>query len=214
MKIYVYVAAIIPWSSFPTIYFFMERSVFEIILKTWSNTEIPPKPSKKAHNIIFIEIFFVAIDAISDTPFVSSIIPDIIGLANLIGILSNFKMGYKMYDIASNILLLFNIDIATENITTKPPIIIIVLLDSNIASERIAPKSFKVHVWAFLLIEMPVELFLEVCLILEYNPNIKPTEIADKICVQNNKIPIEEFENIVIPHSSNNKQWTRVICKA
>lgn len=205
MKIYVYVAAIIPWRSFPTIYFFMERSVFETILKTWSNTEIPPKPSKKAHNIIFTEILLVAIDVISETPFVSSIIPDIIGLANVIGILSNFKMGYKIYDIASNILLLFNIDISTENITTNPPIIIIVLLDSNIASERIEPKSFKVHVWTFLLIGIPVELFLEVCFILEYNPNINPTEIADKICVKNNKIPIEEFENIVIPHSSNNK---------
>lgn len=183
----------------------MERSVLEIMLKTWSNTEIPPKPSKKAHSTIFIEIFFVAIDVIRDTPFVSSIIPDIIGLANDIGTLSNFKIGYKMYDITSNILLLFNMDITTENITTNPPIIIIVLLDSSIAAERIAPKSFKVQVWEFLLIGIPVELFLEVCITLEYNPNIKPTEIADKICVKNSKIPIEEFENIVIPHSSDNE---------
>lgn len=183
----------------------MERSVLEIILKTWSNTEIPPKPSKKAHSTIFIEIFFVAIDVISDTPFVSSIIPDIIGLAKERGILSNFKMGYKMYDITSNILLLFNIDITTEKITTKPPIIIIVVLDSKIALERIAPKSFKVHAWTSLQRGMLAETFLEFCFILEYNPKIKPTEIADKICVKNSKIPIEEFENIVIPHSSNNK---------
>ncbi len=143
----------------------------------------------------------------------SSIIPDIIGLAKERGILSNFKMGYKMYDITSNILLLFNIDITTENITTKPPIIIIVLLDSKIALERIAPKSFKVQVWEFLLIGIPVELFCEFCFGVDYSRKRKPTEIADKICVKNSKIPIEEFENIVIPHSSNNKQWTRVICK-
>lgn len=123
----------------------MERSDFEIMLKTCNNTEIPPKPSINAHNTIFTEMLFVAIDVISEIPFVSSIIPDIIGLANEKPRLSNFKIGYNMYDTISNILLLFKIDIITENITTKPPIIIIVLLDSKMASERIEPKFLKLQ---------------------------------------------------------------------
>ena len=35
---------------------------------------------------------------------------------------------------------LLKIEIITENITTKPPIIIIVLLDSRMAFESISPK--------------------------------------------------------------------------
>lgn len=113
-----------------------------MMLKTCSSTEIPPKPSKKAHNTILIDMFFEATDVISDTPFVSSISPEMIGFAKEKSILRDFKIGYKINDIISNILLLLNMEITTEKITTKPPIIIIVLLDSIIASERIPPKFF------------------------------------------------------------------------
>lgn len=41
-----------------------------MILKTCSNTDIPPKPSKKAVNIILIEIFLQAILEIELIPFV------------------------------------------------------------------------------------------------------------------------------------------------
>ena len=156
---------------------------------------------------------FVLVEVTREIPFVSSIIPEIIGILKIESILSTSKIGYRLYEMSCNILLVFNMEIITENITTKPPIIIIVLLDSRIASERIEPKSFKLHDWTSLLIYMFEKLFSELDFILEYKPRIKPTEIADSICVKNSKIPIEELENIVIPHSSDNKEWTRVICK-
>ena len=37
-------------------------------------------------------------------------------------------------------------DSITENMTTNPPIMIIVLLDSNIAFARIAPRLLKVQI--------------------------------------------------------------------
>lgn len=52
-----------------------------MILKTCSNTDIPPKPSKKAVNIILIEIFLQAILEIELIPFVISKNPEINGAA-------------------------------------------------------------------------------------------------------------------------------------
>ena len=174
-----------------------------MMLKTCSSTETPPKPSKKAHNTILIDMFFEATEVISDTPFVSSIIPEMIGLAKEKSILRNFKIGYEINDIISNILLLLNIEITTEKITTKPPIIIIVLLESIMASERIPPKFLTLQSWILSVwIEVVKELWLALFLCFENTPNMMPTEIADNIWVINNKIPILEFENILIPNSS------------
>ena len=57
-------------------------SEVEVILKTWSKTDIPPNPSKNAHIVIFILIAFIGMFEIIDTPFVSSTIPDNIPVAN------------------------------------------------------------------------------------------------------------------------------------
>ena len=133
----------------PYIYFLIDKLDFEIILKTCNKTEIPPNPSKKAHIIIVVEIFFVAVAVTSDIPFVSSIIPETTGFTKLKSIFNNLKIKDKKTEKASNILLVFKIDIITEKITTNPPIIIKVLLDSRIDSERIVPKFLKLQVRVF-----------------------------------------------------------------
>ena len=98
-----------------------------------------------------------------------------------------------------------------ENNITNPPIIIMVLLDSNIASERIVPKFLKVAMFleCFELVEFiffsRLWGFPFSWLNLEIKPKIIPTDIADKMCVISNNIPIVEFENNVIPNSTNNK---------
>lgn len=61
---------------FRMIYGFIEISELEVILRTWSITDIPPKPNKNAAIITFTEIALYGILAIIDTPFVSSIIPE------------------------------------------------------------------------------------------------------------------------------------------
>ena len=63
---------------FPKIYGVIDRSVLEIQLQTWSNTEMPPKPRMKEAIIIFIEIFFSGIWQIIFSPLVNSITPEII----------------------------------------------------------------------------------------------------------------------------------------
>ena len=52
---------------------------------------------------------------------------------------------YNRYENISKILLFPKIEIITEKITTNPPIIIIVLLDSSIALESMLPKLLNVH---------------------------------------------------------------------
>lgn len=193
-----------------------------MMLKTCKSTDKPPKPSKNAHRTILVEIDLFAIPAIIETPFVSSIIPEIIEFAKEISILSNFKIGHIAYEKISKILLLFKIEMIMEKITTNPPIIIIVLLESNIASERIEPKFekvaiffegeegeskcwkllFKFEILSFLLTNL---FFEEDIFNLETIPKITPTVRADKICVTSNNKPIEELANKVIPNRSNNK---------
>ena len=88
-------AAIIPCKNFPKIYFFIDMSDFDIILRTCSNIDKPPKPSKKAHIIILIEIDLLAILEIIEIPLVSSIIPEIIGDEKQVLIFKNFRIGYR-----------------------------------------------------------------------------------------------------------------------
>ena len=81
----------------------------------------------------------------SNTPLVSSIIPEMIGFAKDKSIFKSFNGMYNKYENISKILLFPKIEIITEKITTNPPIIIIVLLDSSIALESMLPKLLNVH---------------------------------------------------------------------
>ena len=63
------------------------------MLKTWSIIDIPPKPIKKAVIIILIPKFELAIELTAVTPFVSSIIPVMIGIIKSDFILINLKNG-------------------------------------------------------------------------------------------------------------------------
>ena len=164
--------------------------------------------------IIFEERALLATELTSDTPLVSSIIPEIIGLANDKSIFRNFSGMYNKYENISKILLFPKIEIITEKITTKPPIIIIVLLDSNIAVESMLPRLLKVQSSLVdELYECSKILVLDLCLNRANSPNKIPTVIAESVCVINKSKPILEFENIEIPHCSNYKEWTRIICK-
>ena len=73
-----YNAAIIPCNNLARKYGKIDISVLEIIPHTCNNTENPPNPNKKAEIIIFVEIFLIGILETIFTPFVSSIIPEII----------------------------------------------------------------------------------------------------------------------------------------
>ena len=107
-------------------YVFIERPALLIMLKTCNSTEIPPNPSKKLDDTMFTDIAFICVFATKLTPFVSSIIPDRIGFISSAGKPIEQRIGESIKDIPLKIPLWFNIDITTENITTKPPIIKIV----------------------------------------------------------------------------------------
>lgn len=116
------------------------------MLKTCKSTDIPPNPNKNAQIIMLEERDLLITELTRDTPLVSSIIPEMIGFANDRSIFSNFSGMYSKYEKISKILLLPKIEIITEKITTKPPIIIIVLLDSNIVLESMLPRLLNVHI--------------------------------------------------------------------
>ena len=139
----------------------------------------------------------------SNTPLVSSIIPEMTGLAKDKSIFKSFNGMYNKYENIS------------EKITTNPPIIIIVLLDSSIALESMLPKLLNVHnSLVDELYECSKILFLNLCFKRANCPNKIPTVIAESVCVINKRKPILELENIEIPYCSNYKEWTRIICKA
>ena len=116
------------------------------MLKTCKSTDIPPNPNKNAQIIMLEERDLLITELTRDTPLVSSIIPEMMGFANDRSIFSNFSGMCSKYENISKILLLPKIEIITEKITTKPPIIIIVLLDSNIVLESILPRLLNVHI--------------------------------------------------------------------
>lgn len=78
------------------------------------------------------------------TPFVSSIIPEIILDEKSVGILNIFKIGLIIIHNKSSKWLLFSIEIITENKTTKPPIIITVEIALLILKLKTSPKLEKV----------------------------------------------------------------------
>ena len=196
-------------------YFFIDKSDFDVMLKTWSNTDIPPNPSKNAQMMILEERALLVTELTSNTPLVSSIIPEMIGFANDKSIFKSFNGMYNKYENISKILLFPKIEIITEKITTNPPIIIIVLLDSSIALESMLPKLLNVHnSLVDELYECSKILFFNLCFKRANCPNKIPTVIAESVCVINKSKPILELENIEIPYCSNYKERTRIICKA
>lgn len=195
-------------------YFFIDKSDFDVMLKTCSNTDIPPNPSKNAQMMILKERALLVTELTSNTPLVSSIIPEMTGLAKDKSIFKSFNGMHNKYENISKILLFPKIEIITENITTNPPIIIIVLLDSSIALESMLPKLLNVHnSLVDELYECSKILFLNLCFKRANCPNKIPIVIAESVCVINKSKPILELENIEIPHCSNYKERTRIICK-
>ena len=176
-------------------YGFIEISDVDVILKTWSKIEIPPKPSKNAQIIIFTEIALNGIFAIIDTPFVSSTIPEKRPLANDVGIFNLLSKGESIKDNTSNILVLLRIDITTLNSITKPPIIMTVFIEFIILLCKTAPKFPKLGgIFASLCKNLKFEM-LSVFLYFQ-NLNKIPTVKLAKICVKNKTSPI-----VVLPKS-------------
>lgn len=129
---------------FRIIYGFIEISELDVILNTWSITDIPPNPSKNAEITTFTESTLNGILAIIDTPFVSSIIPENKPVANSWGRPKASSAGATIRLSKSNTFVLFNIDIITLNSTTNPPIITTVLIELIMLFWRIPPKLFNV----------------------------------------------------------------------
>ena len=109
----------------------------DTILNTCSTTERPPKPSKNETNITIVEKLFVWIKHNFFNPFVTSTIPKITLLEKLVGILNTEYSTLERIDI---ILLDCSIEVITENRTTKPPIVTMVLTDFVILVDKISPK--------------------------------------------------------------------------
>ena len=134
-----------PCKSLANKYVFIDKSDFEIILKTWSNTDKPPKPNKNAHRTIFVVRALHGTPETRDTPFVSSTKPVKIGFINEISILNNLKIGCNVYAQIDSKLLVLKIEIITENNTTKPPITSVVFMALKILFPRTSPKLDKLH---------------------------------------------------------------------
>lgn len=183
-------------------YGLIDKSVFEVILRTCKSTEIPPKPSKNDAKIILIDIALIFILEINEMPFVISSMPVSKGVVKSEGICKNEKHGIKKVDNIFARWLTLNIDIITENITTNPPIIKIVdvadVMLSAIAPPRLENVTFEVflEVLGMVLIKFLFEFTFD-----EFfqNLNIIPTVIHASKCVENSKKPIVEFPNILIP---------------
>ena len=94
-------------------YFFIDKSDFDVMLKTWSNTDIPPNPSKNAQMMILKERALLVTELTSNTPLVSSIIPEMIGFAKDKSIFKSFNGMYNKYENISKILKLeiFSVDL-------------------------------------------------------------------------------------------------------
>lgn len=157
------------------------------MLKTWRSILNPPKPSKNAVKVMVIEIDFVFIVTILLKPLVSSTRPEMIGF-----IYSTFNPkilnnGVNKVENIYNNPELFKIDIITEKIITKPPIITIVLIEFIILLDNISPKLEKDK----FSLEL-IETFLEITFSLScsfQNLNKNPTIIHAKKCVKKSNKP-------------------------
>lgn len=115
------------------------------MLDTCSKTENPPNPSKKAVKIRLIEICLQGMAATCITPLVSSRIPQIKEVGKRISSIPKaLKKGNKEEERIEIILLFFKMDKMTLKRTTKPPIIVTVLIADKILLPKISPKLEKV----------------------------------------------------------------------
>ena len=111
---------------------------FEIKLIAWSVTDSPPKPKTNAERIMFILILPQLTVEILLSPFVNSIIP--VKNAWIILGFTLRKLAIK-FEILNKNPVLFNIEIITENKTTKPPTLKILLMELITESDNIVPSS-------------------------------------------------------------------------
>ena len=121
-------------------YGLIDKSVFEVILRTWSNTEIPPNPKRKAVKIILIESFLQAIKEIELIPFVISKKLQIRGVIKEVSICKKLNNGEIQVEKKESNALDFKMEITLENITTNPPINNIVEILLVILSAKTSPK--------------------------------------------------------------------------
>ena len=133
--------------------------------------------------------FFSGMLHIILSPFVNSKIPEIKPEENFSGICKKWKMGFKQLVKMSINWLVCNIEIITENKTTKPPIIRIVEIADWMLVPSISPKFETVIFWS-LLSYLETLYFLKVTEFFFQNLNKIPTVIHPKICVIKSKIPI------------------------
>lgn len=124
-------------------YGFIDKSVFEVMLNTCKNTEIPPKPSRNAVITRLIERFLLLIDEIVWIPFVISNNPVNIPDIKFWSMCKILKIGVMLVHNIFNIPLALSMEMMLENITTKPPINKIVEMLFVILSASISPKLAK-----------------------------------------------------------------------
>lgn len=182
------------------IYGFIDKSELDVILRTWSKIEIPPKPSKNAQIITLTDIALNGIFEIIATPFVSSIIPENTPFAKLLGKLIVFNKGEASKPKKSNILELLKMEIITLNSMTNPPIIKIVLIELIILFCNIEPKLLKLVIVLVFKWFVSFKFRLEELFFLNFqNLKIIPTVKQASICVKNNIRPIVVLPKRDIP---------------
>ena len=204
----------------------MDRSLFDVILYTCKNTEIPPKPSRNAERIMFILIDFMGIIEICLIPLVISNIPVKMGVQKLVSKFNILNMGELISVNVLKIPLVFSIDMMLEKMIINPPIIRIVFVLLVMLSDRILPR-FDIVILSVLdvlgffieffdswldLLKSLFLLFVSVCCVfvcflvlvselflLPQKRNSIPTLIHPNMCVIKSKTPICVFPNILIP---------------
>ena len=134
-------------------------------------------------------MFLLAINAIEQTPFVSSIRPITIPFMYLEGIPKVLKTGERKLEINSKQPLLFKIEITTEKSTTNPPIRNMVLIEFIMELAKTSPK-FDNDILEGNLLEVSIKEVLLLFLLFFHHLNKIPTVIHAKICVISNKIPV------------------------
>lgn len=121
-------------------YGFMEILFLEVILSTCNKIDNPPKPSKNAHIIMLIEIILLGKEHTLLTPFVNSIIPEKMLSQKVLGRPIKLNIGEKIAVKISKKCVLSSMELITENSTTNPPIITMVLIEFLMLLPSTSPK--------------------------------------------------------------------------
>ena len=125
----VYKAEMQACNNFPNIYGFIDKSVFAIVLQTWSKTDNPPRPRRKEDRIMLYDRCFSGRLQIIFKPFVNSKMPEMKPVVNFSGICRKLNIGLNKFVRTFKSWLFCRIEIITENKTTNPPINKIVLME-------------------------------------------------------------------------------------